>query len=114
MHIKNSSAQDEKVYKTATVMPSYPGGKDALAKFLKANVKYPTTASTAKITGTVTISFIIEKTGGLTNLDVANSIGYGCDEEGLRVVRKMPKWNPGTIAGKPVRVAYKVLIKFPQ
>lgn len=109
-----SVAQEGKVYTTATVMPSYPGGKDALAKFLKTNVKYPAAADSAKIKGSITVSFIVEKTGALTSLDVTNTIGHGCDEEGLRVVRKMPKWNPGTIGGKPVRVAYKLVIKFPQ
>jgi len=107
-------AQDNKVYSTATVMPSFPGGKDALAKFLKANTKYPAAADSAHTTGIVTVSFIVEKNGALSSIDVVKSIGHGCDAEALRVVRKMPKWNPGSLKGKTVRVNSKVSIKFPQ
>jgi periplasmic protein TonB len=114
LNIQHSAAQDNKIYPTSTVLPSFFSGKNGLAAFLKTNVRYPAAADSAKVTGTVTISFIVEKTGALSGLNVVNSIGHGCDEEALRVVRKMPKWNPGTIANKPVRVLYKVLIKFPQ
>lgn len=92
----------------------YPGGSMALVKFLKTNVKYPDAAKTAKVKGTVLISFIIEKSGGLTSLEILKGLGHGCDEEALRVVRKMPKWYPASVGGQPVRSVYKLYIKFPQ
>ena len=111
--LQTSFAQ-EKVFSTPDKKAMYPGGKLALAKFLKDNVKYPAEAKTAKTKGTVIVSFIVEKSGALTNIEVAYGIGKGCDAEALRVVRKMPKWYPGSVGGKPVRVLYKLTIKFPQ
>jgi periplasmic protein TonB len=109
-----SHAQDNKIFTTPDKQPMYPGGKDALIKFVKDNLKYPALADSNKVAGSVTVSFVIEKTGGITGLEVAKGIGSGCDEEAMRIVRKMPKWYPGSVAGKPVRVLYKLTIKFPQ
>ncbi len=108
------AAQDNYICTNPDIKPLYPGGNAALAKFLKANIKYPAEADSADYTGTVCVSFIIEKTGGLTNLEIIEGIGYGCDAEALRIVRKMPKWLAGSKGGKPVRVPYKLYIKFPQ
>jgi periplasmic protein TonB len=109
-----SHAQDNKIFTTPDKQPMYPGGKDALLKFIKDNLKYPALADSNKVAGSVTISFVIEKTGGITELEVTKGIGSGCDEEAMRIIRKMPKWYPGSVAGKPVRVLYKITIKFPQ
>ena len=104
----------EKVYTKADIMPSYPGGKLAIAKFIKDNLIYPEEAKTANVKGTVVVCFIVEKTGGRTSIEVINGIGSGCDEEAMRLVRKMKTWIPGTIGGKAVRVKYKLSIVFPQ
>jgi protein TonB len=106
-------AQD-KVYTKPDVMPVYSGGKAALAKFLKDNVKYPEEAKAANTKGTVTVSFIVEKSGGITGVEVVSGIGHGCDAEAMRVVRKMKYWFPGSVGGKPVRVMYKLPVAFPQ
>ena len=109
-----SFAQDNKIYTTPAKMPIYPSGKLALAKFLKDNVKYPEEAKAANIKGIVVVSFIVEKSGALTSIEVINGIGKGCDVEALRIVRKMPKWYPGSVGRKPVRALYKLSIAFPQ
>jgi protein TonB len=109
-----SFAQESKIYTTSDTKPIYPGGKLALAKFLKDNVKYPEEAKAANKKGTVVVSFIVEKSGALTGLEVINGIGKGCDVEALRIVRKMPKWIPGLVGGKPVRALHKLSIAFPQ
>jgi len=109
-----SHAQENKIYTTPDKQPMYPGGQAAMLKFIKENIKYPALADTNNVTGTVTVSFIIEKTGGISGVEVAKGIGSGCDEEAMRVVRKMPKWYAGSVAGKPVRVLYKITFKFPQ
>ena len=108
------SAQDNAICTNPDIKPLYPGGNAALVKFLKENIKYPVEADSADYTGTVCVSFIVEKTGGLSSIDIAKGIGKGCDEEALRVVRKMPKWLAGSKGGKTVRVTYKLYIKFPQ
>lgn len=110
----STCAAQEKVYTNPDKAPMYPGGKPGIAKFLKDNVVYPAEAAKDSTKGTVTVSFIIEKTGGLSSIEVAEGIGKGCDVEATRVVRKMGKWYPGSVEGKPVRTLYKLAIKFPQ
>ena len=113
ININLVKAQENKVYVKADKGPYYLGGTPALKKFFKNNLKYPAEALAAKKTGVVEVSFIIENTGVITNIEVTQEIGYGCDEEAARVVRKMPKWAPGTVNGKAVRVLHKISINFP-
>jgi len=108
-----SFGQDNKVYTKPDKMPLYSGGNVALTKFIKNNIKYPEEAKAANTKGKVVVSFIVEKNGALSNFEVINGIGKGCDEEALRVARKMSKWYPGTVGGKPVRVINKISIEFP-
>jgi len=106
-------AQDNKVYTTPDKAAMYPGGNYALTKFIKDNIRYPEEAKTANVKGTVVVSFIVEKSGVLTSIEVIFGIGKGCDEEALRIVRKMKQWFPGSVGGKSVRSLYKLSIKFP-
>ncbi len=93
-------------------MPVFPGGEDSMYKFITANVTYPQVAREKNISGTVIIIFIVEQDGSITNAKVVKGIGGGCDEEALRVVKLMPKWNPGKQAGKPCRVQFQLPLKF--
>jgi len=93
-------------------LPAYPGGDIARIKFLKNNIKFPAMAIEAGIQGTVYVSFIVEKDGSISHVNVARGIGGGCDEEAVRVIRKMPKWSPGKQRSIPVRVKINVPIKF--
>ncbi|MCF8303384.1 MAG: energy transducer TonB [Bacteroidales bacterium] len=92
--------------------PSFPGGEMERIKFLQKHLNYPAEAREIGLEGTVYIYFVVEIDGSLTNIKVMRSIGGGCDEEALRVVKKMPKWNPGTQRGRPVRVRYRLPIRF--
>ena len=92
--------------------PTFPGGTEALLKFLRANVKYPPIAKEAGITGTVLISFLIGKDGSISNIKVLNSIGGGCNEEAIRVVSIMPKWIPAKQKGKPIRTQFQIPLFF--
>jgi protein TonB len=106
--------KDEKgdIYTVVEVMPEYPGGVNEMIKFLGENIKYPPTAKEKGISGTVYITFIVEKNGLVSNVNVLRGIGAGCDEEAIRVIKMMPKWKPGTQRGQAVRVQYNVPIKF--
>jgi len=64
------------------------------------------------IEGTVYVTFVIERDGSVTDVKILRSIGGGCDDEAIRVVRNMPKWEPGKQRGKPVRVQFNMPIKF--
>ena len=92
--------------------PVFPGGEREMYNFLAANLNYPEAATRAQIQGRVTIQFIIEKDGSVSAPKVLKGIGFGADEEALRVVTSMPKWTPGIQNGKPVRVYYTIPIIF--
>jgi len=92
--------------------PEFPGGHSAFIKFLSRNLKYPANAVEKGIEGKVLISFIIEKNGRLSNIRILRGIGYGCDEEAIRVLEKSPEWKPGIQNKQKVRVAYTLPISF--
>jgi len=90
----------------------YPGGYEALIKFIKENLKYPKKAKKRGIEGTVVVDFWVETDGSLTNLSVEKSIPF-LDKEALRVVKSMPKWKIiEHDGGKPVRMQYQIPVEF--
>ncbi len=91
---------------------SYPGGDAARIMYLKNNIRYPTLAIESGIQGVVYVTFVVEKDGSITHVKLNRGIGGGCDEEALRVVKNMPKWNPGEQRTLPVRVQMNIPIKF--
>ena len=93
-------------------MPSFPGGVMALMEFLQKNVKYPVEAQKKGVQGRVLVSFVVEKDGSLSDVKTAKSVDPLLDEEAVRVVKSMPKWEPGKQKGKAVRVKYNVPISF--
>lgn len=92
--------------------PVFPGGEEALRKFLKDNIRYPQQALDASLQGTVFVTFVVEQDGSIGNARVLRGIGKGCDEEALRVVKMMPAWKPGTQRGKPVKVQINLPVRF--
>ena len=93
-------------------MPLFPGGNAALLNFLSQNVKYPVIAAENGITGKVTINFVVNKDGSISDAKILRGVDQALDKEALRVVYSMPKWKPGKQSGKPVRVSYSVPINF--
>ena len=100
------------VYQIVEQMPEFPNGQEALMLYIAEQVKYPAEAKKAGAQGRVFIGFIVEPDGSLSDFKVLRGIGYGCDEEALRVVKSMPKWQPGMHRGKAVRVQYLVPVNF--
>ena len=76
--------------------PEFPGGIEALYKFLAENIKYPTEAKEKRIQGKVYVTFVVDTDGSIRDARVLRDIGGGCGEEALRVVNLMPKWIPAT------------------
>ena len=101
-----------KVYDLVDEMPSFPGGPAELMKWLSSHVQYPTIAIDICIQGTVIVAFIVEPDGSVSNAKLVRSVDPCIDQEALRVVGQMPKWNPGKRAGIPVRVRCCLPIKF--
>ena len=100
------------VYQIVEQMPEFPGGVKALMQYVADHIKYPEEAKKAGTYGIVFVGFVVEPDGSLSGFKVLRGIGYGCDEEAIRVVKSMPKWNPGKHRGEPVRVSYQIPILF--
>lgn len=111
---KTISATDTTIYSFVSLEnpPQYPGGIVEFYKFLGESIKYPELAKENKIEGNVFASFVVEKDGSLTNLKIDRKLGYGTDEEALRVLGLSQKWFPATIGGTAARVKYNIPIKF--
>lgn len=103
---------DSSVFMVVENPPSFPGGDNARMDFLVKNLVYPKHAREAGIEGTVFVTFVIEKDGIVSNIEIIRGIGGGCDEEAVRVMKLMPKWTPGKQNGKEVRVQYNMPLKF--
>ncbi|WP_461789191.1 energy transducer TonB [Pedobacter sp.] len=106
--------EDNNVYNFVSMEnpPAYPGGIEKFYKFLGDNIKYPPMAAENNIQGNVFVSFTVEKDGSLTDIKIDRKLGYGTDEEAVRVLKLSRRWNPGMQNGKPVRVKYNIPIKF--
>lgn len=92
--------------------PQFEGGMKAWAKYIQRNLRYPYEAQDANHQGKVFISFVVEKDGSISNVTLVKGIGFGCDEEAMKVIKKSPLWKPGKNKGTPVRVRYNMPISF--
>jgi len=103
---------EEVIFTVVEDQPSYPGGEEARIRYLQENLRYPQMAREAGIQGTVFVTFVVERDGSVTDVRILRGIGGGCDEEAVRVVQNMPRWNPGRQRGQPVRVQFNMPIRF--
>lgn len=110
--IESPVPKAEEEFVVVEQQPEFPGGQAALTSFLQRNLRYPTQASRANVQGKVFISFTINTDGSLTNLQILKGLGFGTDEEALRVMHLMPRWKPGRQSGRTVRVRYNLPITF--
>jgi len=96
----------------AEEMPKFQGSDAALLNFIAQNIKYPPIAIKAGIKGKVIVGFIVERDGSLSDINILKSIGGGCDEEAVRVLKLTGNWNPGKQNGIPVRVRMTIPFVF--
>ena len=89
---------------TEGILPSFPGGNEALMKFLSANLVYPQEAQQKKLSGRVIVTFVVEEDGSLTDVQVDRGVSPELDAEAVRVVKLMPKWKPAEEKGKRIAV----------
>lgn len=99
-------------YRVVDEMPRYPGGDEALLKFIAKSVKYPKDAQDAGVQGRVICSFVVEKDGTVSDTQILRGVSPSLDAEAVRVISSFDKWTPGKQDGKPVRVLYTVPITF--
>ena len=93
-------------------LPQFPGGEAELRSYIANQIVYPSEARKDIIQGKVYVTFDIDETGKVVNAKVIRSVDPLLDQEALRVVSWMPKWNPGKYRGKPVKVAYTIQVNF--
>lgn len=107
------SAADDEIYEVVENMPRFPnGGMQALMQYLNENIRYPEAAIKAGVQGRVTVQFIVDKDGSIDEVKTMRGVNPDLDAEAIRVIKMMPRWEPGTHKGKPVRVKYTVPVMF--
>jgi len=103
----------ENIFLISTVKPQFPGGRTAMIEFISKNLKYPKAAMNSKMEGKVLLKFIIDSLGKICCVDIVGEpIGYGLEEEAIRIIRSMPLWTPAYTDEIPVAVYYRMPITF--
>jgi protein TonB len=104
----------DSIYQFPTKSPEFPGGMDEMFKFIQNNIVYPDYEKENGIEGTVYLEFIVRKTGDIDNIKLLRGIknGPNYEKEAIRLVKKMPKWNPGSMEGIQVSTLMRIPIKF--
>lgn len=113
--LKSSTDSEEKEaepFMYVEQMPSFPGGQEAMYMYIYQELEYPAEAKENGISGQVIIQFVVSKEGEIQKAKVVRGIGGGCNEEALRIVNSMPKWNPAMHNGRTVAVTFTLPIKF--
>jgi len=104
--------ESEEIFTTVEENPSFPEGIKAMYQYIARNLRYPEPARRANVQGKVFVKFIVRKDGSVSDLQILKGIGFGCDEETVRVLGSMPKWTPGKQNGKPVSVYFTMPVNF--
>jgi TonB family protein len=101
------------VYTNVEVIPSFPGGYAGMQKYFDDNLAYPADASGEGVEGVVNVTFTVDENGKLTAAKtMGDKLGYGLEEEALRVINKMPAWTPGKLKGQNVKTRYTLPVRF--
>ena len=110
LSVARPADKQQAAYDIVDQMPNFPGGKEAMMKYISGKVKYPIT----KASGRVVVQFIVDTNGAVVEPKVVRSVSPKLDQAALDAVKGMPKWEPGKLNGKPVRVKYNIPINFEQ
>lgn len=105
-------ADEDEIFIAVDQQPEFKGGYEAMMAFIKQNMQYPPNARRMRIEGTVHVSFVVRKTGEISDVKVLRGIMTECDKEAVRVVQLMPSWVPGQQNGRNVHVRFILPLKF--
>ena len=103
---------EQEIFEIVEEPTTFPGGDAALMQWLSKNIKYPAIAQENGTQGRVTVRFVVERDGSVSNAEVIRGVDPYLDKEALRVVNSMPKWNPGKQRGKAVRTRFTLPVTF--
>ncbi len=107
-------AEGDEIYEVVEEQPQFPGGMQAMYKWMGDNLRYPGISPKDGVQGKVLIRFVVSKTGQITDPKVLKSLDPYTDKEAVRLVSSMPKWNPGKIGGAPVKSYFVLPVTFRQ
>ena len=104
--------EEEKVYNVAEVMPTYPGGEQALLACIVKNLKYPKSARRNEVQGIVVVRFVVLEDGKVGDIVIKRSLDPECDNAAKKAIKKLKRFTPGRSQGKPVKVWFTCPIQF--
>lgn len=108
----DEATEEPKEFVIVDQMPMFEGGEGAMLKYLGRKLRYPSAAQKAAVEGIVVVSFIVDQSGSIKDAKVIKGLGFGTDEEALRVINSMPTWQPGKQNGRAVPVRFTLPIRF--
>ena len=112
VNVVHNDSSSSKIYKLVDEMPQFIGGENCLINYLVQSVKYPIPAFEKGIEGRVIVEFTVRKDGSITDIEVVRAVDKYLDEEAIRIVKAMPRWQPGKMHGEIVDCKYTVPIVF--
>ncbi len=110
--VEEEEPEEQKIHVVVEKMPEFPGGEEAMKRWILKNLKYPLIAQENNIQGRVVCQFVVNSDGKIVDVQVARGVEASLDAEAVRVIKSMPAWNPGRQGGKNVRVKYTLPIRF--
>ncbi len=109
--VEGGTGEGDRIFESVEINPSPVDGMDAFRKWIADNYQYPAGAIDAGVKGTITVSFVVERNGELTDVKVLKDLSYGTGQAAINLLKRAKKWNPGIQNGRPVRVAYTLPIR---
>lgn len=106
------TGDDDKIFTVVEQRADFPGGMEALYKFLNKNIRYPASARRMGVDGKVFVEFVVDKEGKISDIKVIKGLSADCDKEAIRLVEMMPPWKPGRQNGKPVKSKFVLPLAF--
>ena len=110
--LKVTEPDENSIFQVVEQLPEFPGGMAELMKYLQKNLRYPQICKEQGVQGRVIVQFVVNTDSTITDVNVIKSVNPHLDEEAVRVVKAMPKWNPGKQRGEPVRVRFTLPVTF--
>lgn len=108
----SNSNSDDEIFTAVEQQAEFPGGPGAWGRFMQKTLKYPSAAQRANVGGRVLVSFVVNTDGSVQDIQILKGVGFGCDEEAIRIIKSMPRWNPGRQSGRAVRSRFTQPITF--
>ena len=107
----NEETTDDSILERPEILPDPPGGMKAFMDYVAKNYKYPNEALEAEVNGIIEVSFVVDKDGSLTDMEIVRDLGHGTGDAAVELLQNGPKWNPGLHNGEPIRTAHTLPIR---